>query len=116
MNAPDSWPIRPAAVALDLLDGDERAVAERLLVDDPSFRAEVERLRATAGVLGGLEAELWRLEAPPALDVDRVAAAATAPRPQAVARAAAPPARRARPGGHAAGPRRRRCAARALGR
>jgi anti-sigma-K factor RskA len=75
VSAAHSWPIRPAAVALDLLDGDERAVAERLMVDDPSFRAEVERLRATAGSIGGLESELWQPVPPPALDVDRAAAA-----------------------------------------
>jgi anti-sigma-K factor RskA len=75
MNGMPSWPIRPAAVALDLLDGDERAIAERLLVDDPSFRAEVERLRATARGLGGLEAEVWRPEPPPALGIDREALA-----------------------------------------
>jgi anti-sigma-K factor RskA len=75
MSGTHSWSIRPAAVALDLLDGDERAVAERLMVDDPSFRAEVERLRATAHGLGELEAELWRPEPPPALDVDREASA-----------------------------------------
>jgi anti-sigma-K factor RskA len=75
MNGTHSWPIRPAAVALDLLDGAERAVAERLMVDDPSFRAEVERLRATASGLGGLEAEIWRPVPPPALDVDHEAAA-----------------------------------------
>jgi anti-sigma-K factor RskA len=83
MSAPHSWPIRPAAVALDLLDGDERAVAERLMVDDPSFRAEVERLRATARGLEGLEAALWQLEAPPALDIDRAAAGAPQPAPRA---------------------------------
>ncbi len=83
MNSVPSWPIRPAAVALDLLDGDERAVAERLMVDDPSFRAEVERLRATANGLGGLEAEIWRPEPPPALNVDRAAAARELPGPGA---------------------------------
>jgi anti-sigma-K factor RskA len=76
VSAAHSWPIRPAAVALDLLDDQERRVAERLMVEDPSFRAEVERLRATARGLGGLEAELWQPEPPPALDVDRAAVAA----------------------------------------
>jgi anti-sigma-K factor RskA len=65
------WPIRPAEVALDLLDERERAVAQRLLADDARFRAEVERLRATAGRLGELDLPSWRPSAPPALDDDR---------------------------------------------
>jgi len=65
------WPVRPAAVVLDLLAGDERTVAERLLVDDPNFRAEVERLRSTATALAGLEGAAWQPEAPPSLEVER---------------------------------------------
>jgi anti-sigma-K factor RskA len=65
------WTVRPAAVALGLLDEGERPVAERLLADDPLFRAEVERLRATAGALNGLDLTSWRPVAPPPLDDDR---------------------------------------------
>ena len=61
------WPVAPAAVALDLLDDRERALADRLLADDPLFRAEVERLRATAGALAQLDRDAWRPPAPPPL-------------------------------------------------
>lgn len=60
-----SWPVAPAAVAMDLLDDRERALADRLLADDPLFRAEVERLRATAGALARLDRDAWRPPAPP---------------------------------------------------
>ena len=62
-----AWPVAPAAVALDLLDDRERALADRLLADDPLFRAEVERLRATAGALTRLDRDAWRPPAPPPL-------------------------------------------------
>jgi anti-sigma-K factor RskA len=62
------WPVPPAAVALDLLDGEEHARAARLSADDPAFRAEVTRLRATTAALAGLGAEGWELEAPPPLE------------------------------------------------
>jgi anti-sigma-K factor RskA len=65
------WPVRPAAVALGLLDDDERPVAERLLREDPAFGAEVERLRGTASALGELELRGWRPVPPPPLDGDR---------------------------------------------
>ncbi len=65
------WAVPPAAVALDLLDERERAVAERLLSDDPQFRAEVERLRATTRALAALDRQSWRPSAPPPLDDDR---------------------------------------------
>jgi anti-sigma-K factor RskA len=65
------WPVRPADVALDLLEGRDRAVAERLLADHPAFRAETERLRALTGALGELELQGWRPAPPPPLDDDR---------------------------------------------
>ncbi len=65
------WPVRPAAVALDLLEARERPVAERLLVEDPLFRAEVDLLRGTARELGELELGDWRPVPPPPRDDDR---------------------------------------------
>ena len=65
------WPVRPADVALDLLEGRDRAVAERLLADEPAFRAETERLRALTRALGELELQAWRPASPPPLDDDR---------------------------------------------
>ena len=62
------WPVAPAAVALDLLEPEEQPVAARLVAEDPSFRAEVERLRSTTAALVGLDQEAWEPEAPPALD------------------------------------------------
>jgi anti-sigma-K factor RskA len=65
------WTVRPAEVALDLLDERERSVAERLMADDPLFRAEVDRLRATTAALRDLDHASWRPDAPPPLDDDR---------------------------------------------
>jgi anti-sigma-K factor RskA len=61
------WPLSPAAVALDALDPGEEALAARLLEGDAAFRAEVERLRATAATLGGLAPDAWSAEEPPPL-------------------------------------------------
>ena len=69
-----SWPVAPAAVAMDLLDDRERALADRLLADDPLFRAEVERLRATAGALARLDRDAWRPPSPPPLPDDHLPA------------------------------------------
>ena len=80
-----AWPVAPAAVALDLLDDHERALADRLLADDPLFRAEVERLRATAGALARLDRDAWRPPAPPPLPDAPIPAP---PRPCAVRRRA----------------------------
>jgi anti-sigma-K factor RskA len=63
--------VRAAEVALGQLDERTRALAERRLAEDPAFRAEVDRLRATADALAGLESSAWRPEAPPPLDDDR---------------------------------------------
>ena len=68
------WPVAPAAVALDLLDDRERVLADRLLADDPLFRAEVERLCATAGALAQLDRDAWRPPAPPPLPDARIPA------------------------------------------
>ncbi|QEC46621.1 anti-sigma factor [Baekduia soli] len=65
------WSIRPAAVALDLLDGAEREEAARLLATDVQFRAEVDRLRGTTQALGDLDLQSWRPAPPPPLDDDR---------------------------------------------
>jgi anti-sigma-K factor RskA len=81
------WAVRPAAVALDLLDDRERPVAERLLADDPQFRAEVDRLRATTAALHDLDLGSWRPVAPPPLDDDR-AVTLRPPRPRRRAGAA----------------------------
>jgi anti-sigma-K factor RskA len=64
-------PVRPADVALDLVDERDRAAAERLLAEDPHFRAETERLRALAETLAQLDLQGWRPAAPPPLDDDR---------------------------------------------
>jgi anti-sigma-K factor RskA len=74
------WPVRPADVVLDLVDERDRPVAERLLAEDPHFRAETERLRALAGTLAELDLEGWRPAVPPPLDDDR---AVTVRRPAA---------------------------------
>jgi anti-sigma-K factor RskA len=73
------WPVSPAAVALDALAPEDEALATRLLATDPAFRAEVERLRATAATLGALPDEAWALEPPPPLQLAPVATAAAAP-------------------------------------
>jgi anti-sigma-K factor RskA len=70
-----SWPVAPAAVALEVLDDRERPLAVRLLAEDPTFRAEVDRLRATAGALATLDRIAWEPVSPPALRVPATAAA-----------------------------------------
>jgi anti-sigma-K factor RskA len=62
-----SWPIAPAAVALDALDERERPLAVRLLAEDPTFRAEVDRLRATTFALTTLDRTAWEPVPPPPL-------------------------------------------------
>jgi anti-sigma-K factor RskA len=64
---PPAWPIAPATVALGLLADDERATADRLLADDPTFRAEVDRLRATTTALTALDRLGWEPVPPPPL-------------------------------------------------
>jgi anti-sigma-K factor RskA len=76
-----SWPIAPAAVALDALDDAERATAVRLLAEDPTFRAEVDRLRATTFALSSLDRTAWEPVPPPPLRVP----AADPRRPRAAA-------------------------------
>jgi anti-sigma-K factor RskA len=83
-----SWPIAPAAVALDALDAHERALAERLLAEDPTFRAEVDRLRAMTAALTTLEPTAWDPVPAPPLRADVITAApqeGTARRPLAAA-------------------------------
>lgn len=63
---------RPAEIALGLTDPRD---AERLLADDPLLREEVARMRATASLLGRLDASEWHPEPPPPL-----ASAPAAPR------------------------------------
>lgn len=69
-----SWPIAPAAVALGTLDDRERPLAIRLLADDPTFRAEVDRLRATTRALTDLDRTAWEPVPPPPLRADVLAA------------------------------------------
>jgi len=68
-----SWPLPPAAVALDVLEPDERAVADRLLADDPTFGAEVDRLRATTAALATVDPIAWDPVPPPPLRADVMA-------------------------------------------
>jgi anti-sigma-K factor RskA len=70
MSAARGWPLSPAAVALDALDPDERAQSERLLAEDPTFRAEVERLRGTTAALTALDRTAWEPVPPPPLRSD----------------------------------------------
>ncbi len=51
------------------LSGDELAEAERLMSEDPAFRAEVERLRPAVTHLEALPAEAWDRPDPPPLDL-----------------------------------------------
>jgi RNA polymerase sigma-70 factor (ECF subfamily) len=64
---PPAWPIAPATVALGLLADDERAVADRLLAEDPTFRAEVDRRRAATTALTTLDRLGWEPVPPPPL-------------------------------------------------
>ncbi|MDP9188797.1 MAG: anti-sigma factor [Actinomycetota bacterium] len=59
-------PLEPSDVIFGELSEAERAEAERLMREDPEFRAQVERLRPTAERLAALPAEAWqKLEPPP---------------------------------------------------
>lgn len=59
-------PIEPSDIIFGELSDAERAEAERLMREDPAFRAQVERLRPTAERLAELPAEAWQdLEPPP---------------------------------------------------
>ena len=60
---PRRRPLSPAAVALGELTAAERREADALLRDDPLFRAEVQRLQATASDLAALELAAWRPDA-----------------------------------------------------
>jgi anti-sigma-K factor RskA len=78
MSTP-GWPLRPAAVALDALEDHERAIAERLLAEDPTFRAEVDRLRVATAALGDLDRTAWEPVPPPPLGDVGPQARATGP-------------------------------------
>lgn len=78
MSAP-RWPLDPSAVALGLVEDDERAMAMRLLTDDPAFRAEVDRFRVTTAMLRGADEESWEPEPPPRIDVAALAGLDTEP-------------------------------------
>jgi anti-sigma-K factor RskA len=98
----ERWPIAPAAVALDLLEEDERAVAAQLLAGDAAFAAEVARMRAASGALEALggDAAAWALEdAPPPVRAVAVPGGGTEPEEEGERDGAAAPHR---------GPRRRR--------
>lgn len=59
-------PLEPSDVIFGELTEDERAEADRLMRDDPDFRAQVERLRPTVARLEELPPEAWQeLEPPP---------------------------------------------------
>ena len=57
--------IQPSDYLLGELSGDDRAEAERMLREDPAFRAQVERLTPLVGTLSELPGEAWEMvEAP----------------------------------------------------
>jgi anti-sigma-K factor RskA len=93
---PRRWPLPPAAVALEILEPDEQPLATRLLAEDPAFRAEVARLRATTAALVALDEATWAPEPPPPLECPRVVD--TGAGTDADADAAGEPRRRRRPG------------------
>ncbi|WCB96900.1 hypothetical protein DSM104299_05670 [Baekduia alba] len=87
------WPLSPAAVALDLVEPDERPLATRLLADEPAFRAAVDRHRAASAALVALDEDAWSPQTPPPLDRARVLdGAAGAPPPERAAGASSDPA------------------------
>lgn len=61
--------IDPADVVTGALDAAGRAEAERLMREDPAFRAEVEGLRAVAARLDALPPEAWDPPEPPPLRI-----------------------------------------------
>jgi len=63
----EQWPVSPSAVALDLLDDQEMAIADHLLAEDPAFAAAVDAQRALAGTLDAMPALMRRPAAPPPL-------------------------------------------------
>lgn len=63
----DRWPVSPSAVALGLVDDDERAVAESLVQSDPDFAAAVERQRDLGGMLAAMPSTVRQPESPPPL-------------------------------------------------
>lgn len=71
------WPVDPAELLLGGLTAEERLIAERLVREDPAFRAEVERLRGVAVALTATGAH--DPGSPPALDLDAARAARPAP-------------------------------------
>lgn len=77
------WPVDPAELLLGGLTPEEHLIAERLVREDPAFRAEVDRLRRTAA---SLNATTPIAGDPPPLDLD----AARAARPSAAGRRRAP--------------------------
>lgn len=85
----NTWPIDPVQVALDELDANERLVAERLLADDPTFRAAVDAMRETVARVAAVEDGIWQSDGPPALDTTLFttsAAPSTIPQPRPRAR------------------------------
>jgi anti-sigma-K factor RskA len=60
-------PVDPVDLLLGELDDAGRAEAERLMRDDPAFRAEVERLRPLVARLEALPDEAWDPPVPPPL-------------------------------------------------
>lgn len=69
------WPVDPAELLLGGLTAEERLIAERLVREDPAFRAEVERLRGAAVALSSTGAH----DAGPAPALDLQAARGARP-------------------------------------
>jgi anti-sigma-K factor RskA len=78
-----TWPVDLIDYLSGELDAEQTAVAERLMRDDPAFRAEVERLRPLVADLRALPAEAWDRTGPPPLapPADTGRPAAVEPRP-----------------------------------
>lgn len=59
------WPVEPEQVALGLIEQADTGTVERLLAEDPAFRAAVEDARALMDRLRALPPDIWEPAVPP---------------------------------------------------